>query len=660
MRDNIKDILNLVKLNKFKEAQIKCEGIYIRFSKNVKFLHLYGFIFFNLKNYDQAINFWTKAVTIDPKFVDGLNNLGNAFSKINRFDEAVKYLNRALKIKPDFFESYFTLSEIFYKQNKFQDSLLNLNQALKLKPKHLQTIKNKVQLLAQMNKKSELLNFLNEVIPYHPQNTELYSEKAKVLLSMGMKTQSINTYKTIYMLDPDFPDVLGSLVSDKLSNCEWDGIEKDFVDIKKKINEEKDVVDPFTVSLLFDSADLQNKSAKIWIKQYPILEEFKRPSNLNNKKKINLGYFSADFRNHPVGHLISKILETHDKSKFDLYGFYFSDKKEESDKYYLRIKKAFKKFYHVSDMSDSEIITLSKNLNIDIAVDLMAHTGSFEDISRFGVFHNKCAPIQINFLGYPGTSASKNVDYIIADQTVIPEKNKKFFSEKIIFLPHSYQPSERTRNLTEKKITKEELCIPENEFVFCCFNTNKKILPNILKLWSEILKEIPKSILWLLSDNETFKKNLKFEFEKKNINPQRIIFSKKVPIHEHLSRIKHADLFLDTFPYNAHTTCSDSIWAGVPLLTLEGQSFQSRVATSLLKTSGLDELIAKDENDYVKKAVHLAKNREYLDSLKNKLKNSRDTNPLFDNKTFTKNIEKAYNLVFEKYIKNEETVDIYL
>ncbi len=660
MRDNINEILNLVKLNKFEEAQNKCEQIQSKLSKNIQFLNLYAYIFFNLKNYDQAINFWTKAITIDPKFADGLNNLGNAHSKINKFDEAINYINKALKIKPDFFESYFTLSEIFYKQNKFKETLLNLNQALKLKPDHLLTIKNKIEVLTQMNKKEELLKFLNEVIPYHPQNTEFYSEKAKVLSSMGMRAQSINTYKTIYMLDPDFPDVLGSIVSDKLSNCEWDGLEKDFVDIKKKINEEKDVADPFTVSLLFDSADLQNKSAKIWIKQYRVFEEFKKSSNLNNKKTINLGYFSADFRNHPVGHLISKILETHDKSKFDLYGFYFSDKKEESDQYYQRIKKAFKKFYHVSDMSDSEIISLSKKLNIDIAVDLMAHTGSFENVSRFGVFHNKCAPIQINFLGYPGTSASKSIDYIIADKIVIPEKNKKFFSEKIIYLPHSYQPSERIRTLSEKKITKEELSLPQNEFIFCCFNTNKKILPNTLKLWSEILKEIPKSILWLLSNNENFKENIKFEFEKKNVNPQRIIFSEKAPIHEHLNRIKHADLFLDTFPYNAHTTCSDSIWAGVPLLTIEGQSFQSRVAASLLKTSGLDELIAKNEDDYIKKAVYIAKNEDYLNSLKNKLKNSRDTNPLFDTKTFTKNIEKAFSVVLDRYIKNEEPTDIYL
>ena len=263
-------------------------------------------------------------------------------------------------------------------------------------------------------------------------------------------------------------------------------------------------------------------------------------------------------------------------------------------------------------------------------------------------------------MGYPGTSGSDKIDYIIADKTVIPEKNKKFFSEKIIYLPNSYQPSEKKRALSEKNFTKKNLNLPENQFIFCCFNSNKKILPNILKLWANILTQIPKSVLWLLSDNENSKKNLKREFEKKNIDPKRIIFCEKAPISEHLSRIKHADLFLDTFPYNAHTTCSDSIWAGLPLLTLEGESFQSRVASSLLKTSSLNELIVKSESEYVEKAVHIARNKAYLNELKKKLIIGREKNSLFDNVSFTKNVEKAYIKVLEKYFNKKKPEDIYL
>ena len=658
MRDKITEILNLIKIKKFKEAQIKCDDIKKHFDENVEFLHIYGFVFFNLKNYEKAIVQWEKALKINPKFVDGLNNLGNALSRIGKFDEAINYLNKALKIKPDFFETYYTLSEIYFKKNDYGNSLININKALDLKPDNLLIIKIKIEILLKLNKKKDLLNFLDNAIGYHPNNAELYNHKAKILSAVGMNSQSINSYKTVYMLDQNFPYVLGNIVNDKLTNCEWGGIDKDIEEIKNKINQKKEVADPFLVSTLFDSPYLQNESAKIWIKQYETKDEYKEIDKLNKSVKINLGYYSTDFRDHPVGHLISKMLETHDKSKFNIYGFYLSKKQKENDRYYLRIKNIFKEFYDVSEMSEKEIISLSRDLKIDICVDLVTHTGDHD--SKFGVFLNRCAPLQINFLGYPGTSGSDKIDYIIADRNVIPEKNKKFFTEKIIYLPYSYQPSEKNRLVSEKNITKKDLNLPENSFIYCCFNTNKKILPLIFKLWSQILKEVPESVLWLISDNEQFKSNFKHEFKKKNIDPNRIIFSKKIPIYEHLKRIQNADLFLDTFPYNAHTTCSDSIWAGVPLITIEGQSFQSRVASSLLKSSGLDELVAKNENEYLKKAIFFANNKIQLENLKKKMAKLKDKNPIFDNISFTKSIEQAYSLALEKKIKKEQLEDIYL
>lgn len=657
MRDKINEILNLIKANKFVEAESKCEEIKIKLDKNVEFLHIYGFIFLNLKKYDKAINVWKKAIKINPEFVEGLNNLGNAFLKIKKFDEAIEYLNDALKLKPDFFETYYTLSEAFFHKAMYEASLKNLDKALNLKPDHLPTINNKIKLLLKMRKKEDALKFLDKVIPYHPKNSELYNEKAEILSDLGMNSRSLNTYKTILMIDPNYPFVLGKVVDDKLKNCDWNGLDKDCADIKKKIIDGKKIAAPFLVSTLFDSSYLQNKSAEIWIKQFRLTEKKFKFQTDNNDTKRNIGYFSADFRDHPVGHLISKMLESHDKTKFNIYGFYLGNKHKEDDRFYKRIKKTFTKFYDVSKMSDEEIISLSINLKIHIAVDLMVYTGSQ---SRFGIFLNKCAPIQINFLGYPGTSASEKIDYIIADKTVIPETNKKFFTEKIIYFPNSYQPSEKNRQLSEKKFTKKNLNLPEDVFIFCCFNTCSKILPGMINVWADILNQVPKSILWMISDNEVTKKNLNIEFEKKNIDTKKIIFSDKLPISEHLARIKYADLFLDTFPYNAHTSCSDSIWAGLPLLTIEGNSFQSRVASSLLRTSGLEELVTKNEKEYIEKAVYIAKNKDYLDNLKNKLINSRNTNPLFDNQTFIKDIEKAYSIVLEKYFKNQKPEDIYL
>ena len=660
MRDKINEILNLIKINEFVEAERKCEEIKIKLNNNVEFLHIYGFVFFNLKKYDQAINLWNKTIIIDPKFAQGLNNLGNAYLKIKKFDEAIKYLNDALKLKPNSFETHFTLSEVFFHKGMYDVSLNNLNEALKLKPTHLTAITNKIELLLKLSKEKEALQFLEEVIPYHPNNSELYNLKADILLELGMNSRALNTYKTIMMIDPNYPFVLGKIMDDKLKNCDWYGLEKNCSEIERKIIDGKKIADPFLISTLFDSQDLQNKSAKIWIKQFKVLDKKFKLQTDKNDSSINIGYFSADFRDHPVGHLISKMLETHDKSKFNIYGFYLGNQHKENDKFYHRIKKTFNKFYDVSKMSDEEIILLSINLNIHIAVDLMVCTGSPGSQSRFGIFLNKCAPIQINYLGYPGTSASENIDYIIADKTVIPEQNKKFFTEKVIYLPNSYQPSEKNRQLSDKKFNKKNLNLPNDTFIFCCFNTVSKILPVMINLWSNILNEVPKSILWLISDNDFAKKNLMIEFEKKNINKKRIKFSDKLPISEHLLRIKYADLFLDTFPYNAHTSCSDSIWAGLPILTIEGNSFQSRVASSLLKTSGLEELIAKNEKEYVEKAIYIAKNKEYLNNLKKKLINSRDTNPLFNNEIFTRNIEKAYSVVLEKYYKDQKPEDIYL
>lgn len=658
MRDKIDEILNLIKNNNFIEAEKKCEDIKNKLDNDPQFFHIYGFVSFNLKDYNKAIDLWKKTIKIDPNFVSGFNNLGNALSKIKKFEEAIKYLNKSLELKPDFFETHYTLSEIFFQKGLHEKSLYHLNEAIKIKPDHLQTNKNKLKLLLKLNKKEETLKFLEKIIPYHPNNTELYNEKAQVLSELGLNSQSLSTYKTIFMMEPDYPFVLGNIVSDKLKNCNWDGLDKDLKDIEKKINNEKEVADPFLVSTLYDSPDLSNKVTKLWIKQFDHGQKINEFQITRDYSKINIGYYSADFRDHPVGHLIVKMIESHDKSKFNIYGFYLGNKHKQNDEYHLRLKKAFTKFYDVSKMSDDEISLLSKNIKIHIAIDLMAHTGGHE--SRFGIFLKKCAPIQINFLGYPGTSASDKIDYIIADRTVIPEKNKRYFSEKIIYLPNSYQPSEKNRKLSIKNFNKQNLNLPDNDFIFCCFNTSTKILPGVFKLWIDILKRVPKSILWLISDKNDVKKNLKSELKKKDIEPERIIFSDKLHISEHLARIKYADLFLDTFPYNAHTSCSDSIWAGLPVLTLEGDSFQSRVASSLLKTSGLNDLVAKNKDEYVEKAVRIARNKEHLNYLKNKLINSRESNPLFDNKSFANNIEKAYSIILEKYFNQEDPEDIYL
>jgi predicted O-linked N-acetylglucosamine transferase (SPINDLY family) len=315
-----------------------------------------------------------------------------------------------------------------------------------------------------------------------------------------------------------------------------------------------------------------------------------------------------------------------------------------------RLEKSFDQFIEVSKKSDIAIAQLSRSLNIDIAVDLKGFTQD----ARTGIFSCRAAPIQVNYLGYPGTLGADFIDYIIADKTLISPELQSCYSEKIVYLPNSYQVNDRKRVISDKQFTRQELGLPEHGFVFCCFNNNFKILPATFEGWMRILKAVEGSVLWLFQDNAWAVENLKKEAEKQGIASDRLVFAERVPLAEHLARHRQADLFLDTFPYNAHTTTSDALWAGLPVLTLMGSSFASRVAASLLNAIGLPELITTTQEEYEALAIELALNPKKLTGIKLKLAKNRLTAPLFDTPLFTKNLEAAYIKMHERYTNDME------
>ena len=307
-------------------------------------------------------------------------------------------------------------------------------------------------------------------------------------------------------------------------------------------------------------------------------------------------------------------------------------------------------------MSDKAIAQLSRELGIDIAIDLKGLTQD----TRLGIFSYKAAPIQVSYLGYPGTLGVDYIDYLIADKTLIPQKSQHNYSEKIVYLPHSYQVNDRQRVIAPTQFTKQQLGLPQEAFVFCCFNNNFKITPPVFEGWVRILKAVEKSVLWLLEDNPEAVKNLRKEATRRGLNPDRLIFAKRINLPEHLGRQRLADLFLDTMPYNAHTTASDALWLGLPVLTLMGESFASRVAASLLNAIGLPELITTKHSEYEALAIEMATNPLKLTSIKNKLDRNRLTTPLFDTPRFTKNIEAAYKMMYERYQTDMSPDHIYV
>jgi predicted O-linked N-acetylglucosamine transferase (SPINDLY family) len=340
---------------------------------------------------------------------------------------------------------------------------------------------------------------------------------------------------------------------------------------------------------------------------------------------------------------MAELFERHDKSKFELIAFSFGP--ETNDEMQIRVSQAFDHFINVASLSDLEVALLSRELGIDIAIDLKGVTQDY----RLSIFSYRAAPIQVSYLGYPGTLGVDYIDYLIADKTLIPKQSQQHYSEKIVYLPNSYQVNDRHRAIAPTQFTKQELGLPEDAFVFCCFNNNFKITPDIFDSWIRILKAVDSSVLWLLQDNPTVALNLQKEAAQRGLDPARLVFAGRMDLPEHLARHNAADLFLDTTPCNAHTTASDALWAGLPLLTCMGETFASRVAASLLNAIGLPELVTETQADYEALAIDLAKTPAKLKALKEKLERNRLTTPLFDSELFTKHLEASYMQMYERY-----------
>ena len=427
--------------------------------------------------------------------------------------------------------------------------------------------------------------------------------------------------------------------------CDWTDLEERCLTLKVSLLDGKLASSPLTVLGLFDDPSLQRRCAELYSRSTLGSKASSRETiRWDRREKIRVGYFSMDFREHPVAHLIAELIECHDRDKFEVYGISFGV--NTGDVMRKRLEGAFDKFLDVRHLSELDIARLSRELELDIAVDLGGHTQD----SRPAIFAHRAAPIQINYLGFPGTMGVEHFDYFIGDRTTITEANLKCLSEKVIFLPNSFQanPSQRSAGLSRSSRAAHGL--PEEGFVFCCFNNNWKITPRIFELWIGILKEVEGSVLWLYVDSVSARHHLEETFKFRGlVGGNRIVFASRCNLEAYFDRYRFADLFLDTYPYNAGTTAGDALWMGLPLLTLRGSSFAARMASSLLGTIGLTELITDTPLDYRSLAIELANNPERLASLKLKLAANRSTCQLFDTTLFARHLELAFQTIYDRH-----------
>lgn len=453
--------------------------------------------------------------------------------------------------------------------------------------------------------------------------------------------EAISSYNRASAIEPDLEFIQGALLQAKMQICDWSSFCQDLIKMESDIQAGGKAFTPFSTLAFMDSLALQKKAAEI--NAPPAIAPTRTPTKSGNRNnRIRLGYFSADFFNHATMHLMAELFDCHDTSKFHLFGFSFGPPIH--DEMSRRASSAIETFIDVRDKSDREIIDLANQLELDIAVDLKGYT----KFSRPGTFAGRCAPVQVSYLGYPGTMGAEYFDYIIADTTVIPDDTVAEYTEKIVFMPDSYQVNDSKRKISSRIFSRQEMGLPESGFVFCCFNNNFKLLPATFDVWMRLLRSVQNSVLWLLEDNPTVAGNLRKEAEARGVAGERLVFARRMPLDEHLARHRLADLFLDTLPYNAHTTASDALWAGLPVLTCTGKSFAGRVAASLLNAVGLPELITGSYREYEEKAMVLATHADQLVQLRAKLATNRLTCPLFDTSLFARHIESAYQIMHER------------
>ncbi len=617
--------------------------------------NMLGKIFYHENKLNEAEACYQDALTINPNYATAHNNLGSVFERQKKFDSARDHYWKALTINPNYALAYYNIGNILTLQDKNAEAKAYIERAISLKPDLAEAYNILGNIFEQQNKNVEAVACYQRVIAIKPDCAEAYYNQGVTLKTMKRYNEALASLDKAMALKPDMPYALGSAVHLKMFLCKWDGIDNDFKKLSAQIDVGKTTAIPFHLVAMPLAAAQQKKCSELFIKdRHPAKTTELWNGEKYSHERIRIGYFSADFHNHATAHLMTKLFELHDRSKFEIIAFSFGPKT--NDHIRQKLAQSFDQFLEVSDKSDYEIAVLARQMEIDIAVDLKGFT---ED-SRTGIFAWRPAPVQVNYLGYPGTMGADYIDYIIADATLIPEEHKSHYSEKIVYLPGSYQVNDSSRKISEKIFTRQEVGLPEEGFVFCCFNNNFKITPDIFDIWMRLLSKIDGSVLWLFEGNITAKNNLVAEAEKRGIAANRLVFAPRMDLPDHLARHRLADLFLDTFYCNAHTTASDALWAGLPLLTCIGDTFAGRIAASLLNAANLPELITNSHEEYEAVALELATNPQKLSAIRQKLTHNSDTCPLFDTELFSSYIEAAYIKMWERSQARETPDHIYI
>jgi protein O-GlcNAc transferase len=610
-------------------------------------LHFFGLFRYHQGELNEALKLITKAIKVHPRSADAHNSLGATLDGLKRSRDAVAAYDRALALNPNHVQALGNRGNALSLLNRHEDAIASYDRALALAPNHVEALTNRSTALLSLKRYEEAIAGYDQALAIKRDHVDALFNRGNAARLLRRYEQALADYRRALALQPHHLHAFNGMAHCALAICDWATTTALAAELTAHVRTGRSIINPWMFLGFCDEPALQLECARIYTRyKVPV-----RPAPLWTGKayrhdKVRIAYLSGDFRQHATASLIAELFELHDRARFEVLGVSFGH--DDGSEMRARLVKAFDQFHDVRAAGDRDVAKLLSELEVDVAIDLKGYTQD----CRPEILAHRPAPIQVNYLGYSGTMGADFVDYIIADRIVLPFDQQPFYTEQIVHLPDSYQVNDGQRKIVGAAPTRQEAGLPEQGFVFCCFNSSYKITRPVFDLWTRLLAKLDGSVLWLLGDNAGAETNLRREAGARGVDPERLVFAPHANPQDHLARHRHADLFLDTVPVNAHTTASDALWTGLPVVTCRGNAFAGRVAASLLDAAGLPELATDNLAQYEALALRLATDASLLGGFRERLRGA--PSRLFDGARFRRQIEAAYLTMWERWQRGEK------
>jgi protein O-GlcNAc transferase len=603
-----------------------------------------------LKKYDLALGSFDAALALKADFAAAWVGRGNVLAEMKRYDDALAAYERVAELRPELAEGWVGRGNVLVARRQYDQAAAAYQRAVNLQPGLAIAWLGLGNILFRSGRHSDAIAAYDQAVRLDATLAEAWFGRGNVFVVLNRHDDAFAAYDAAFRLQPKLKYAEGNRLHAKLQLCDWSDLDAEVVHLLMNIRNDELASQPFGLLSFATSAADQLQCAKRYVAEEiagAAADAMAWRAERYSHQRIRVAYVSSGLKEHPISLLTVGLFEQHDRKRFETYGIALSRAIE--SEFQTRLRASFDHYVEACDQSDADVAQMLRRLEIDIAVDLDGHTAG----ARPAILAARPCPLQINYLGYPATMGAPFIDYVVADRHIIPPAQRSSYSERVVYLPGSFQANDAKRPVPANMPSRSAAGLPEDAFIFCSFNQSFKLLPGVFEIWLRLLKQIENSVLWMLATNTTAAHNLRSEAQRRGVAPERILLAPRAAYRDYLAQYRLADLFLDTFPFNAGTTASDALWCGLPVLTCSGEPMAARMAGSLLHAVGLPELVTRSPADYEALALRIASDRTALSDFKARLARNRERCPLFDTEQFTRHVEAAYMEMWQRQERNE-------